>query len=145
MQIVKQPDGGYVVIEGDVRKSIPPDPANRDFQMIEEAIAGGAEYTIATPPVVEPMLTAEQWVYFLEQTQWTALIKQATDMMPPGPVRSALIAAQATTTAFRLPVLLKVVGRVRAMGLGIDLPSDEEIEEAFDDASRFEGLSSLLG
>ena len=144
MQIVKQTDGGYVVIEGDVRKSVPPDPANRDFQMIEEAIADGAEYTIATPPVVEPMLTPEQWVYFLEQTQWTALIKQATDMMPPGPIRSALIAAQATTTAFRLPVLLKVVGRVRAMDLGFPIPTDEEITAAFEEAAQFEGLGAIL-
>ena len=144
MQIVKQTDGGYVVIEGDVRKSVPPDPANRDFQMIEEAIADGAEYTIATPPVVEPMLTPEQWVYFLEQTQWTALIKQATDMMPPGPIRSALIAAQATTTAFRLPVLLKVVGRVRAMDLGFPIPTDEEISAAFKEAAQFEGLGAIL-
>lgn len=144
MQIVKQLDGGYVVIEGDVRKSVPPDPANRDFQMIEEAIADGAEYTIATPPVVEPTLTSEQWVYFLEQTQWNTLIKQATDVMPPGPVRSAMIAAQATTTAFRLPVLLKVVGRVRAMGLDLTIPTDEQITAAFEEAAQFEGLGSIL-
>lgn len=133
--------GIVLKIDGDAQSSfMPSDPQYAEFQAW--IAAGGVP---ETEPEPELMLTPEQWVYFLEQTQWTALIKQATDMMPPGPVRSAMIAAQATTTAFRLPVLLKVVGRVRAMGLGIDLPTDEEIEEAFNDASRFEGLSSLLG
>lgn len=144
MQIVKQTDGGYVVIEGDVRKSIPPDPANRDFQVIEEAIAGGAEYTIATPPVVEPMLTPEQWVYFLDLTGYGELMEAALNKMPRGPARAALRSAQQATT-YRLPVLLAGVQMVRQMNLGLPIPTDEEIEEAFNDASRFEGLSSLLG
>ena len=135
---------GYKVESNGAIMFVPKDPANADYQRVQEAIADGAEVIIPAPPVIEPTLTAEQWVYFLEQTQWTALIKQATDMMPPGPVRSALIAAQATTTAFRLPVLLKVVGRVRAMGLDLTIPTDEQITAAFEEASSFEGLGALL-
>ena len=141
---ITQLENGYRVERDGVTMFVPEAPGNADYHMVQQAIADGAEVIIPAPPVVEPMLTAEQWVYFLEQTQWTALIKQATDMMPPGPVRSALIAAQATTTAFRLPVLLKVVGKVRAMGLGIDLPSDEQITAAFEEAAQFEGLGSIL-
>ena len=133
-------NGIVLKIDGDTQASfMQSDPQYAQFEAWVEA--GGVP---ETEPEPEPMLTPEQWVYFLEQTQWTALIKQATDMMPPGPVRSALIAAQATTTAFRLPVLLKVVGRVRAMGLGIDLPTDEQITAAFEEASNFEGLGALL-
>ena len=143
MKITKT-ESGYSVERDGVTMFVPEAPGNSDYHMVQQAIADGAEVIIPAPPVVEPMLTAEQWVYFLDLTGYGELMDAALNKMPRGPARAALRSAQQATT-YRLPVLLAGVQMVRQMNLGLPIPTDEEIAEAFNDASRFEGLSSLLG
>ena len=132
--------GIVLKIDGNTQSSfMPSDPQYAEFQAW--IAAGGVP---ETEPEPEPMLTPEQWVYFLDLTGYGELIEAALNKMPRGPARAALRSAQQATT-YRLPVLLAGVQMVRQMNLGFPIPTDEEIEEAFNDASRFEGLSSLLG
>lgn len=133
-------NGIVLKIDGDTQSSfMQSDPQYAEFEAWVEA--GGVP---ETEPEPEPMLTPEQWVYFLDLTGYGELMEAALNKMPRGPARAALRSAQQATT-YRLPVLLAGVQMVRQMNLGLPIPTDEEIEEAFNDASRFEGLSSLLG
>ena len=133
-------NGIVLKIDGNTQSSfMPSDPQYAEFQAW--IAAGGVP---ETEPEPEPMLTPEQWVYFLDLTGYGELMEAALNKMPRGPARAALRSAQQATT-YRLPVLLAGVQMVRQMNLGLPIPTDEEIAEAFNDASRFEGLSSLLG
>lgn len=54
--IIRTLDGGYTAtINGQVM-SIPNDPANRHFRMVQDAIAAGRSVTVQQPPAPDPKL-----------------------------------------------------------------------------------------
>lgn len=150
MKITQREDGGYLIRDGETTKSIPPDPANCDFQMVQDAIAAGAVIEMEPPPPEpEPALTRLQWHFFLRVTGFETVLQQALDAMPQESAEDLARWAAMSSLAhdandYSLSDTLAVKAVIAEMGLPVEMPSDEEVEIAFRHAVAFKGAASVI-
>jgi hypothetical protein len=101
------------------------------------------------PPAPPPSLNAAQWGFFLDLTGFRDALDAALAAMPKDTLESrskwaAMRNIAYGSEAYRLDVTLALVAKVRGT-VPVDLPSDEDITEAFMAAAQFKGAASLLG
>jgi hypothetical protein len=150
MKITQRADGGYLIRDGEITKSVPPDPANRDYEMMQEIIADGAVVEMEPPPPEpEPVLTRLQWQFFLRVTGFGAVLQQALDAMPQESeedvVRWAAMSSLAhDATDYPLSTTLAVKAVIAELGLPVAMPDDAAIEAAFRRAAAFKGAASVI-
>ena len=94
-------------------------------------------------------LTPKQWEFFLDLTGFRQALDQALEVMPKTTLKERLewagLKAIATREdGYRLDITLALVARIRANGLPVTIPGDEEIAAAFQMASTFTGAQTLL-
>lgn len=102
----------------------------------------------APPPI--PSLTTAQWGFFLDLTGFRDALDAALAAMPKETMQERAAWAGMRNIAYgseqyRLDVTLALVAKVRASGLPVEIPSDEDITAAFTAAAEFKGAASLLG
>jgi hypothetical protein len=125
MNIIQTPQGYRATIDG-TEWSIPNDPGNRFWQMVQDAIADGAQVTIEEPPaapVPESMtfaqlligLVTEQWIMQVEGEAWLqgVLPQQVTGLIGTLPQAQQF---PAKARASRPSVILRNDPLVVAMG-----------------------------
>ena len=121
--------------------------------MLAEIIAAGniVPYVAPEPPPPPPpSLTPAQWGFFLDLTGFRDALDAALAAMPKETMQERAAWAGMRNIAYgseqyRLDVTLALVAKVRASGLPVEIPSDEDITAAFTAAAEFKGAASLLG
>lgn len=102
------------------------------------------------PPPPIPSLTPAQWGFFLDLTGFRDALDAALSAMPKETMQERAAWAGLRNIAYgsdqyRLDVMLALVAKVRASGLPVEIPSDDDITAAFTAAAEFKGAVSLLG
>lgn len=135
-------------------------PAGRPWRLVDTAaLPSGGDWVWsdsgpirpAPPsPPPPPSLTPAQWGFFLDLTGFRDALDAALAAMPKETMQERAAWAGMRNIAYgseqyRLDVTLALVAKVRASGLPVEIPSDEEITAAFTAAAEFKGAASLLG
>lgn len=99
---------------------------------------------ISTEP---PALDPRQWQFFLDVTGFRAAADSALAAMPKNTLEEKTIwagmkAAISSSDYYRQSMALTLVAKVRAMNLGVALPTDDEVKAAWTQAAAF-SLASL--
>lgn len=123
-----------------------------DALLAKITAAGNIAPYIAPPPPPPPIpsLTTAQWGFFLDLTGFRDALDAALAAMPKETMQERTAWAGMRNIAYgseqyRLDVTLALVAKVRASGLPVEIPSDEDITAAFTAAAEFKGAASLLG
>jgi hypothetical protein len=145
--IIYKTDDGYIVEQDGARKFVPIDPRNADYRAVGEAIAAGVAVEDYTPEAGDVSLTPLQWQYFLAVTGFDQMIEQVLAAMPTATFeqkanRAALVALVHHASVYPLSATLKVKAMLAGV-LGADVPSDEDVTQAFMAAAAFRGFESL--
>ena len=96
-----------------------------------------------------PILSKMQWNFFLDITGFRAVADAAVKAMPKNTLEEKTVwagmnAAINSSDYYRQGMALRLVERVRAMKLGVQLPTDDEVKAAWALAATF-SLATLEG
>ena len=149
MQIqFKRPDGTYVaLVNGLPYHVVQSDP------LFAAADAAGKSAPLEPTPDPEPdeppILSKMQWNFFLDITGFRAVADAAVKAMPKNTLEEKTVwagmnAAINSSDYYRQGMALRLVERVRAMKLGVPLPTDDEVKAAWALAATF-SLATLEG
>jgi len=136
MKNITKTDGGYTITIDGQDMSVPNDPGNRHFQMVQDAIAGGATVIVPTVPTDADLLATERAGMVVSRFQAKAAL-MAAGHLPA--VETVIAAADAITKlAWAEAVEMRrtspmIAGLAGAVGL-----SDTDLDDLFRAAALIE-------